>query len=72
MDVVDHQGVGRAILQALERWAVERGATRLVLETGDDQPEAHALYRGFGFTVVPCFDEYAASTQSVCYQKRLS
>jgi GNAT superfamily N-acetyltransferase len=65
-------GVGRAILRALEDWARERGASALVLETGDDQPEAHGLYRDFGFVVVPCFDEYAASTQSVCYEKRLT
>jgi putative acetyltransferase len=65
-------GLGRRLLDELARWAAARGASRLVLETGDQQPEALALYANFGFERVPCFDEYASAPNSLCYEKRLS
>ena len=65
------RGVGWRILAALEAWAVAAGAERLVLETGDLQPEAVRLYRQSGFVPVPCFGEYADAPASVCYEKRL-
>ena len=49
-----------------------RGATRLVLETGDRQPEALGLYDSFGFVRIACFDEYASAPNSLCYEKWLS
>jgi putative acetyltransferase len=65
-------GLGRRLLEELARWAHAHGATSLVLETGDQQPEALGLYERFGFVRVPCFDEYAAAPNSLCYEKRLS
>lgn len=52
------RGVARAILEQLEQEARSLGVVRLVLETGGRQPEALALYRGAGFTEIPCFGEY--------------
>jgi len=65
------RGVGRLILARLESAAAELRIGRLVLETGIHQAEAIALYRGAGFTPVPCWGEYAGSSTSVCYEKRL-
>lgn len=65
------QGIAWRILQELEAFARARGARRLVLETGPRQPEAIALYERAGFTVVPCWGEYASGNNSVCYEKRL-
>lgn len=59
-------GVGRAILERLEREARERGATELVLEMGDNQPDARALYESFGFVPIPCFGAYLATPNSQC------
>ena len=64
-------GHGRALLAELERWAVGRGAERVVLETGDLQVEALNLYRSSGYREIPCFGEYAASPSSLCFEKRL-
>lgn len=64
-------GIARQLLAALETFAVEAGARRLVLETGELQHEALALYEGFGFTRIPCFGEYASSKTSRCYEKLL-
>jgi len=64
-------GIGHRLLTDLESFAVDAGATRLVLETGERQLDALALYERFGFTVIPCFGEYAASKTSVCLEKTL-
>src|SRR5205807_2406450 len=64
-------GVGRRVLAELEQHARSLGLRRLVLETGDRQHEAIALYNGAGFTRVPCFGEYAGSAVSICLEKDL-
>ncbi|MGH7335512.1 MAG: GNAT family N-acetyltransferase [Candidatus Rokuibacteriota bacterium] len=66
------RGVGGALLAALESEAHRLGVTRLVLETGERQPEALALYRGAGFVVIPAFGEYVDSPLSVCMGKELA
>jgi putative acetyltransferase len=65
-------GIGRAVLERLEAEARTLGLTRIVLETGLRQTEALALYRRTGFTTIPAYGEYAASsTTSVCLGKTL-
>ena len=64
--------IGQAILDRLEAEARTLGLTRLVLETGTRQGEALALYQRAGFTGIPPYGEYAASSgTSVCLQKAL-
>jgi GNAT superfamily N-acetyltransferase len=65
-------GVARQILAALEAEARRIGATRVVLETGERQHEAIALYTRAGFARIPCFGEYADAPLSVCLGKTLS
>lgn len=62
-------GIGRRLLAELERYAVELGLQRLVLETGADQPEALALYEHAGFTRIDRFGEYVDSPASICLGK---
>jgi GNAT superfamily N-acetyltransferase len=64
-------GVGRQILTTLEAEARRLGTRRLVLETGERQPEALALYRRAGFVEIPLFGEYIGSPLSVCMEKNL-
>lgn len=65
-------GIGRKLLERLEAEGRSLGLTRLVLETGTRQLEALALYRRAGFTGIPPYGEYAASsTTSVCLAKAL-
>lgn len=63
--------VGAAILAALEGEARALGVTRLVLETGERQPEALTLYRRAGFVAIPRFGEYVGSALSLCMAKTL-
>lgn len=64
-------GVGRAMLEALEREALGLGVERMVLETGQRQLEAIGLYETSGFQPIPRFGEYLASPLSLCMEKRL-
>lgn len=65
------RGVARAVLAALEAWAVERGATAARLETGVRQPEAIALYRACGYQPIPNYPPYVGVASSVCFAKAL-
>ena len=50
-------GLGRRLLEHLERLAREHGSTEAHLETGDVLPEAIALYRSSGYVEVPPFND---------------
>ncbi len=66
------RGLSRVVLSELERSARDSGITRLVLETGQAQPEAIALYRSTGYVdVPPTFGHYVSSPLSVHLGKRL-
>ena len=64
-------GISTAILARLELTARDRGWRRLVLETGDLQPDAIRFYEREGYTRIPNFGYYADSPLSVCFEKRL-
>ena len=65
-------GVGRRMLEALEAEARKLGVRRIVLETGNRQARALALYRAHGFTGIPAYGEYVNSPEvSVCMAKEL-
>ena len=65
------RGIGRVLLNSLESEARRLGARRLVLETGERQPEAVALYTRAGFARIPAFGEYIGSPLSVCMARIL-
>jgi GNAT superfamily N-acetyltransferase len=64
-------GVSTAILNRLELFALENGWHRLVLETGDQQPDAIGFYTREGYTRIPNFGYYAESDSSLCFEKVL-
>lgn len=65
------RGIAAAVLAALEDWADELGCSRCVLETGQKQPEAIALYQKSGYRVIPNYGQYAGVENSVCMEKGL-
>jgi GNAT superfamily N-acetyltransferase len=65
------RGLGRRVLAELERAADAAGVDWLVLETGDQQPEAIALYRSAGYADIGSFGLYAEEDGSVYLGKRL-
>jgi putative acetyltransferase len=67
------QGVGRAIVESLEREARALGATRVVLETGARLAPAMRMYEGLGYGRISLFGEYLSSPNtSVCFGKSLT
>lgn len=65
------RGIGSLVLQELERWASELGYSLCVLETGEKQPEAIALYTRSGYRVIPNYGQYIGMESSVCFEKRI-
>ena len=61
--------IARTILLHLQSEARDRGFTRLLLETGDRQIPAMALYESSGFRRVPAFGRYSDDPTSVCYER---
>ncbi|WP_433721555.1 GNAT family N-acetyltransferase [Actinoplanes sp. CA-051413] len=53
------RGVARRVLTAIEESARDRGCKRVILETGDKQPEAIALYLKCGYERIEDFGYYA-------------
>ncbi|MFE5873000.1 GNAT family N-acetyltransferase [Streptomyces roseifaciens] len=68
------RGLARRILAELEDSAREAGRTRMVLETGNQQPEAISLYISCGYAPVPAaekFGLYRHHEGSRCFTKPL-
>jgi putative acetyltransferase len=63
--------VARTILRHLESEAKRLGYTRVLLETGDRQAPAMALYEASGFRRVPPFGRHINDPTSVCYERQL-
>ncbi|WP_405713527.1 MULTISPECIES: GNAT family N-acetyltransferase [unclassified Streptomyces] len=64
-------GLARRILAALEEDARAAGRIRMVLETGDRQPEAIALYASSGYAPCEKFGHYRMYESSRCFAKPL-
>jgi putative acetyltransferase len=64
-------GIAASILSELEIWAKELNYARCVLETGQKQPEAIALYKKEGYQVIPNYGQYEGIANSVCFEKLL-
>ncbi|MEA9985462.1 MULTISPECIES: GNAT family N-acetyltransferase [Subtercola] len=66
------RGVGRALMTELEHIARAGGAVRLILQTGNKQPEAVALYTRLGYTPIAVYEPYIEAIPfSLCYEKPL-
>jgi GNAT superfamily N-acetyltransferase len=65
------KGLSRVMLAALEHRARLAGASRVVLETGNLQPEAISLYASSGYERIPGFGHYACAPGSISFAKKL-
>jgi GNAT superfamily N-acetyltransferase len=67
------RGIGRALVEALEREARLLGVTKVVLETGTRLAPAIKLYTTMGYARTPLFGEYLSSPDtSLCFCKSLA
>ncbi|WP_031468823.1 GNAT family N-acetyltransferase [Sciscionella sediminilitoris] len=72
--LAEHRGKGlaRMLIAELERTAALAGFTRVILETGTEQPEAMAFYVSTGYHPIPSFGYYREAPESRCYAKQLT
>lgn len=63
------RGVAEPLLDAAECVAAELGAERIVLQTGDRQPDAVRMYQRNGYARTPVFPPYETIRHSRCFQK---
>ncbi|WP_149179633.1 GNAT family N-acetyltransferase [Streptomyces sp. TRM49041] len=66
------RGIARRILGLLEEDARAAGRLRMVLETGDMQPEAIGLYTSSGYAPCAKFGYYRTYDASRCFAKTLT
>jgi GNAT superfamily N-acetyltransferase len=66
------RGLARLVLDALEARAGALGATRVILETGQRQPEAIRLYETSGYRRIEGFGHYRDAPMSLSFAKMLS
>lgn len=62
-------GLGRMLMAAVERAALDRGATSVILQTGDRQPDAVAMYEKLGYRRIPIYEPYTVIENSMCFEK---
>lgn len=63
------RGVGRALTNAVVERARLGGADRVILQSGEAQPESLALYARAGFRPIPVYEPYAATMpNSLCFE----
>jgi GNAT superfamily N-acetyltransferase len=65
------RGVARRILAAIEESARDSGRKRVILETGDKQPEAVALYESAGYQRIDDFGFYKDHAGVLSYARAL-
>jgi GNAT superfamily N-acetyltransferase len=64
------KGAATALLAEAEQVGREQGVPSVILQTGDRQPEAVALYGKTGWTQIPVYEPYAATMPwSFCFEK---
>lgn len=65
------RGVSKRLITAVEDTARAEGASRLILQTGDRQPEAVRLYEWLGYEPIPIYSPYEVIPMSLCYARPL-
>lgn len=72
LERVRGRGVGRQLMAHLEEFAGAQGIHRLILQTGDRQPDAVALYHALGYRRIPIYQPYTDTIPfSLCFEKVL-
>ena len=65
------KGVASAVLKELETWMKDLKVPKCILETGKNLPEAVALYRKFKYQIIPNYEPYQNTENSICFEKKI-
>ena len=64
-------GLATMVLAELEKWALELGYSKCILETGLRLPDAVRLYQRNGYHQIPNYGQYVEMENSICFEKEL-
>jgi putative acetyltransferase len=65
------KGIGKILVEELEKWAFEMRKSKIILETGNMQEAAIAMYKKIGFIVIENYGEYKGISNSICMAKEI-
>ncbi|AGK54425.1 GNAT family N-acetyltransferase [Bacillus sp. 1NLA3E] len=65
------KGIATKLLKFLEKKAEILNFKTLLLETGNEQPEAISLYQKNGYNEIEPYGEYIGCDNSICFAKRI-
>ncbi|SDT39621.1 GNAT family N-acetyltransferase [Actinoplanes derwentensis] len=65
-------GVAAALLDAIDAEARRLGAPRVILHTGDRQPDAVARYTRHGYQPIPVYEPYLGMPGAHCFAKAVT
>lgn len=65
------KGIATQVLTELEKWALELGYSKCILETGKRLPDAVRLYQKNGYLPIPNYGQYVEIENSICFEKKL-
>ena len=71
LDIHRGKGFATQVLTELERWTLELGYSRCILETGKRLPDAVRLYEKSGYRQIPNYGQYIQMENSICFEKKL-
>ena len=63
------KGIATTILNELESWTKELNYTSCQLETSQKLENAIALYKKFGYKIIPNYGQYEGVESSICMKK---
>ncbi|MEM6345535.1 MAG: GNAT family N-acetyltransferase [Bacteroidota bacterium] len=66
-----NQGIASTLLKGLEKWILELGYQKSILETGVRQLAAIRLYEKNAYQRIPNYGQYVDQPSSVCFAKHL-
>jgi GNAT superfamily N-acetyltransferase len=65
------KGIAKNVVIELEKWALELGKTKIILETGIKQDYAINMYKNIGFEIIENYGEYKGNLNSICMAKTI-
>lgn len=71
-DSFRHRGIGKVIMNELEKRANEKGFKKLILETGKPLIGAQKMYKNLGYKIIQNYGQYKNIDTSVCMEKEIA
>lgn len=65
------KGIAKLIINELEMWAKDLGASKCILETGNKMKDAISLYQRCGYHQIPNYQPYEDFINNVCFEKTI-